>query len=223
MGKQWVRQEVKKDWLQEVTEDLTVWVSKNQQTAALAAGGILAAVAAIGFFVYRTHAVQSAAWDRLALAEDAYYSGQPEAAAKQIQELVGAYPNSAAASYGLLFQADILYPRGQYKEALENYNKILERGQPQVLQPLALGGSVLAQEAAGQCQPAAQGAQHFLELYADHFLAPQVHASLARCEQTQGLTEQARNAYQKITLQYPDTSWAVWAKKRLDALATGHK
>jgi TolA-binding protein len=216
MGKQWVRQEIKRNELQELVDGALVWISKNQQLAAGIAGGAAVVVAAVCIFVYRIHSTQSATWDRLALAEDTAYAGQVDSALQQIKDLTTQYPSSQAAAYALLFEGDILFPRGQYKEALDAYNKVLENSEPKVLQPYALGDSALAQEGAGQCAQAVQTAQHFLELYPDHFLAPQVHASLARCLATTGQADQARTAYQKITLQYPDTSWAAWAKTRLE-------
>ncbi|MBI3551460.1 MAG: tetratricopeptide repeat protein [Elusimicrobia bacterium] len=219
MGKQWVRQEIKRNELQELVDRVLLWASSNQQLAAAIGGGTAAAALLAGILIYRSHSMQSAAWDRLALAEDSAYAGQVESSLKQISELAAQYPNTAAAGYGYLFQGDLLYPRGQYKEALEAYNKVLESGQPKVLQPLALGDTALAQEAAGQCEQSALSAQRFLETYPDHFLAPQVHACLARCLQARGQADQARTAYQKITLQYPETSWALWAKKRLDSPA----
>jgi TolA-binding protein len=219
MGKQWVRQEVKRNELQELVDSAAVWISRNQQMAASIAGGIAVVVIAICLLVYKSRSAQSASWDRLALAEDTAYAGQLESSLQQIKDLTTQYPNSQAAAYALLFEGDILYPRGQYKEALDAYNKVLENSEPKVLQPLALGDSAVTQEAAGQCPQAIQTAQHFLELYPDHYLAPQVHASLARCLAVGGQADQARTAYQKITLQYPDTSWAAWAKARLEASA----
>jgi TolA-binding protein len=223
MGKQWVRQEIKKDWLQETIESLYVWGSKNRQTAATVAGGAALVVGLAGLLIYRSYSLQNAAWDRLTVAQDSAYSGKVDSALQQISQLAADYPNSAAAGYGLLFKGDILFPKGQYKEALEAYAKVLENGQPKAIQPMALGDTALAQEAAGQCPQAAQTAQKFLELYGDHFLAPQVHACLARCLQAGGQADQARIAYQKITLQYPETSWAGWAKTRLDAVAAPAK
>ena len=62
---------------------------------------------------------------------------------------------------------------------------------------------------------AAQTAQRFLDAYGDHFLAPQVHSCLARSLESAGQAAQAKAAFQKIALQYADTSWAAWAQARL--------
>ena len=59
--------------------------------------------------------------------------------------------------------------------------------------------------------------ERFLGAYAEHFLAPQVHVSLARCETTLGQRDTAKATLQKIALQYPESSWATWAQERLKA------
>jgi TolA-binding protein len=80
---------------------------------------------------------------------------------------------------------------------------------------VALCDLALAQEAAGKPQESAQTAQHFLDTYPDHYLAPQAHACLARSLAASGQAEQAKTALQKISLQYPGTSWADWAAAKL--------
>ena len=64
MGKQWVRQEVKKDWLQESTETAAAWAFANQHKAGAIALVTLAAIfwtttlgaiAAVGLYVIRIY------------------------------------------------------------------------------------------------------------------------------------------------------------------------
>ncbi len=218
MGKQWVRQEIKRNELQELVDGAAIWVSRNRGiAAAIAAGGVAVAVVAVMLF-YRSQSRQNMAWDLLSMAEEAAYQGKTESALKQLKDLDSRFPGSKASGYGLIFTGDLLYPKGQYKEALQAYNKVVENGGPKAILPLALGDMVVTQEASGLCQQAVPTAQRFLESYGDHFMAPQVHSSLARCFLSLGQKDQARTAFQKITLQYPETSWALWAKKRLDAV-----
>ncbi len=217
MGKQWVRQQVKHNELQEALERSVLWVMANRQQASLGALLILLAGVAAGGVFYRSRSRQTAAWDQLSLAQGLAYGGRSEASLEQLRDLASRYQDTKASGLGLLLAGDILYPRGQYQQALEHYAKVLERGEPKILVPLALGDTAVSQEAAGQYQEAILTSQRFLEAYPDHFLAPQVHACLARCLQALGQAEKAQAAYQKIALQYPDTSWAGWAQARLKA------
>ena len=215
MGKQWVKAEIKRNEIQVAVDKTVLWVSENRQTASIAAGAAAVALLAASLFVYHARSIKDEAWSRLGLAQDLAGGGRADLALKQIQELTARYPNTDAAGFGLLLAGDILYPQGQYKEAIDNYRKVLEGGAQKALQPIAMGDIGLSLEASGLCQQAVETDGKFLETYPDHFLAPQVHASLARCLQALGQTEQAKAAYQKIALQYPQSVWAEWAQNRL--------
>ena len=221
MGKQWVRAQVKRNELQDTVDGGLRWVLDNRQTAGIGAAGIAAVLLFAGLFLYSHRAKQNAAWDDLSLANGLAYSGQTEAALKKVDEIIAAYPGTAASGYGLLFAGDMLFHRDHFAESLKYYKQLVDRGQPLVLQPFALGGLALAQEAAGQCAEAVKTEEGFLGAHPDHFLAPQVHASLARCQTSLGQRDTAKATLQKIALQYPETSWAAWAQERLKALGGG--
>jgi tetratricopeptide (TPR) repeat protein len=216
MGKHWVRQQVRhKDLVQESVEKSVNWVDGNRSFAAAAAAGAAVLALVLGLIVSHVRGAATQSWDRLAVAQGMAYGGHPDEAMAQIKQLVEERPSSDAAAFGRLFAGDVAFSRGQYKEALEQYNSVLEKGTPAALQPIALSDLAITQEADGQLQPAQQTAQKFLDQYPDHFLAPQVHATLARALASLGQTEQAKTAYQKIALQYEGTTWAAWAALRL--------
>jgi TolA-binding protein len=215
MGKQWVKQQIRHDEMQGALSQGLRWTSQNRQKAGLTAGAAAAALLVGGIFFYGRNARQNAAWDRLSVAQALAYSGNPDNAAKQASELAAEYPGTPAAGYAALFAGDVLFQRGQHQEAAAQYAKILQQGEPKILLPLAQGNTALALEAAGQCRQAVGAVETYLQSYSDHYLAPQVHASLARCQEVLGQAEQAKATLQKIQLQYPDTSWAAWAKGKL--------
>ena len=219
MGKHWARQQVRRNEVQDALEKGIHWTALNRRVAGGTAAVALAVLLAGGLFLYSSRARQNAAWDRLSVAESAAYAGNPDAALKQISDLVAEHSGAKAASYGLLFSGDVQFQREKYAETIEAYGKVLERGEPKAALPLALGGLGVALEAAGQHRQALEKAESFLQTYPDHFLAPQVHASLARSQQTLGQNDQARATLQKISLQYHDTSWAAWAQARLNPAA----
>lgn len=217
MAKQWVKQQLHRNELQDVVDKGLIWTLKNRQTALMAGGVLLAAILILGGALYHRRSQQAAAWERLSLAQYSAYSGQLDAALKQINELKTDHTGSKAAAFGLLFAGDIQYRQGLYKEAVGSYSSILESGDAKFLQPLALANTAMAQEAAADFNQAIATDQRFLDSYSDHFMAPQVYASLARCQQALGQLDQTKVTYQKITLQYPDTPWARWAQERLSA------
>jgi tetratricopeptide (TPR) repeat protein len=221
MGKQWVRAQIKRNELQEAVDRSLRWTLENRQTAGISAGAILGVLLLGGLFLYSHRARQNAAWDDLSLANGLAYSGQTDAALKKVDEINTTYPGTTASGYGLLFAGDLLFHRDRFADSEKYYKQLIDRGQPQVLQPFALGGLALAQESGGQCVEAVKTVEGFLSAYPDHFLAPQAHASLARCETTLGQKEAAKATLQKIALQYPETSWAAWAQEQLKAMGGG--
>jgi len=58
----------------------------------------------------------------------------------------------------------------------------------------------------------------FLTKHPEHFVAPEVHASLARTQELSGAKDLAKATYEKIVLLYPDTTWAMQAKARLQTV-----
>ncbi len=217
MGKHWVREQVRKDVVQESVDKGVRWVDHNRSQALAWTGGVAAAalVAVIAFTHVRSS--HDGAWTRFSVAQGMAYSGQPDKALAEIKALQDEQGNTDAAGFGRILAGDIDYTRGSYKEALDQYAAVLERGKPASLQPIALSDTAISQEASGQFQQAAQTAQHFLDQYPDHFLAPQVHGCLARAQVAMGQLDAAKTTWQKISLQYPDTSWAAWAQARLQA------
>lgn len=215
MGKQWVRQQVRHDELHDVIDKAILWAASNRQKTIAAVGIVTAVVLVASLAAYHTRSNRADAWERLGLAQSLAYGGRADAASDQLKKLEAEHPSSDAAGFGTVFAGDLQYQQGQYKEAAAKYTAVLERGQPKTLQPVALSDLALSQEAAGQYQAAVQTAQRLLEGYPEHFLAPQAHACLARCLQASGHADQAKAAYQKIALQYPDTTWAAWAQSRL--------
>ncbi len=215
MSKQWVRHQVRRNELQDAVDGGLIWITANRQ---IAGGAVLALVALVlgGIFLaHRSRGKQEEAWNRLSMAQAYAYGGRPADAITQIGELSRDFSATKASGYARLFAGDLQYRLGSYKEAVDSYAPLLEGGNSKELAPLALAGTVAAQEAAGQAAEAAGTAQRFLDSSPDHFLAPQVHTALARNLLASGQAEQAKVTWQKITLQYPETPWAGLAQARL--------
>ena len=221
MGKQWVRGQVKRDEVQNAVNSAIRWVNENRQTAGITAASAAGLILFGGIFLYSCHVKQNTAWNTFSMANGYAYLGQPDIAIQKVEELDTQYPSSPASGHALLFAGDILYSKGQFPQSAKFYDRLLDKGQPEQLLPFALAGLSAAQEAQKLYPEAGRTAERFLAAYPDHFLAPQVHAALARCQATMGQVDASKTTLQKIALQYPDTSWAGWAQERLKALGGG--
>lgn len=215
MSKQWVKAEIHKNELAVGLERATLWAKMHPQQSVWA--GVAAAGALVFglLFLHRQGQAREDAWSRLAVAQSMAYYGQVDQALAQVKGLGEAHPNSVASGYGLLLTGDVLFQAGRYKEAAQTYQQVVDRPNHKALLPLAIADLSLTLEAGGDCPAAMSGADRFLEAHPDHFLAPQVHAGLARCLAASGQAEKARSTYERIAFLYPETYWSEWAKRRL--------
>lgn len=217
MGTHWIRQEVKRNPLAERIDKALAWIKSHREASAATAVISLVCVILVMFFVSRYAEVKNTAWEKLFIAQQYAYSGHAEAL-NQLHAVRDAFPNTDAAGFGLLFEGDILFKQGKYKEAGEDYQSLAEKGKPAAVIPFALAGKGKALEASGLCPEAILTGKQFLEKYPDHYLAPEVHLSIARCFEITDNAQEARSAYEKIALLFPDTSWAQTAQQKLQSL-----
>ena len=214
MSKQWAKEQVKRNELQDAVERAAEWTAENRQTAGLIACGALVAVLVVLGLIYSVSSRRDAAWERYGMAIAQAYAGRPEQALEQVKSLAADAPSSPATAHALLLAGDIQFSRAKYAEAISAFEAALSDG-PRALHPYALSNLALTHESAKQNERAIETARRFLDTYPDHFLAPQVHAALARSLQAAGQSEQARAALQKIAIQYGDSSWAAWAQSKI--------
>jgi len=214
MNQEMTKQDIKRNDLADALEQGMRWVRLHPQQALWGGIGVAVVVLAAAAFTIRRHQSREEAWANLAAATTYAYSGQTDAALGQVKALAEAHGGSAAAGYARLLAGDIHFQQGRFKEAVQAYQELLEQPGNAASAPMALSGLALAQEGAGDCSAGAASAQRFLDSHQDHYLAPQTHAVLARCLATQGKTEEAKAAFQRIEILYPGTYWEAWAKAR---------
>lgn len=188
------------------------WIKKNRETFI---GSLVILVAAIIFAVYFfTHyrGMRDTAWKTLFMAQQIGYGGNIAQAQQQLETIEKSYGSTSAAPYATLTKGDILYAQEKFKEAEAEYAKVLTNRD---LGPFAAYNVGKAREAAGDLAGAQVQYSDFLAKYPDHFIAPEAHASLARLQELAGTPELARATYEKISLLYPETTWAMLAKARI--------
>jgi tetratricopeptide (TPR) repeat protein len=187
---------------------------KHRKEVGMAVGAAAVVAAVVGFAVYARTANENEAWDKLSMAEAYSYYGRPKEAADALAELTAQRSSPAAASLAGLMQGEAKQAKGENDAALASFTQAAETA-PEPLKPFAAAEKVSALEAAGKSAECAAAAQTFLDANAEHFLAPQVHEIMARCQVAAGQADAARATWQKISLQYPDTPWAARANARL--------
>lgn len=201
---------------------LLAWIKDHRDTV-VGSLIILAAAAIFGIWVAVHHAgLREAAWKNLFIAQQTGYSGNFAEAARQLDSIETNFARTSAWGYAVLTQGDLLFRQDKFKEAADEYSKIAAKG-PKNLMPFALYNLGKAKEAAADLAGAQSQYTSFLSAYPDHFLAPEVHYSLASVYELSKNADEAKAAYDKIVLLYPETSWAMMAKAKTTPEQKGPK
>ena len=215
----YTRQEIKRNELANLVWRAVEWAKNNKEAAmGIAFIAFIAILIAVYFYVQYT-SLKKTAWERLAVAQSYAYSGQIQPSLEQLKDIAGRFSQAEAGYFAALFQGDIYYRAGKYKEAAESYQQILKSKAPKILLPPALSGLGAGQESQGDYASASETYKKFLDQYPEHYLAPQNQLALARSLELLKSAE-AKQAYEKIILLYPETYWAVQARNRLTGSQT---
>lgn len=188
------------------------WIRKNRETFIGSLVILLAATVFAVYFFMHYRGLRDTAWKNLFMAQQVGYQGNIPAAQQQLDAIAASFGSTSAAPYALLTKGDILFAQAKYKEAEAEYAKVLKHKE---LGPFASYNLGKSREAAGDLPGAMTQYAEFLTKSPEHYIAPEVHASLARVQELSGAKDLARTTYEKIGLLYPETTWAMQAKARL--------
>ncbi|MDO8805926.1 MAG: hypothetical protein Q7R35_16015 [Elusimicrobiota bacterium] len=188
------------------------WIKKNRETFIGSVVILLAAIVFSVYFLIHYRGLRDTAWKSLFMAQQVGYGGNLAEAQKQLAAIETSYGSTSAAPYATLTKGDMFFGQGKFKEAGAEYAKLFNAKE---LAPIAVYNAGKCKEAEGDMAGAQVQYSDFLLKNPEHFIAPEVHSSLARAQELAGAKDLARTTYEKIVLLYPDTSWAAQAKARL--------
>ena len=176
------------------------WIKKNRETFIGSVVILLAIIVFSVYFLFHYRGLRDTAWKSLFIAQ------------QQLAAIESSYGSTSAAPYATLFKGDMLFAQGKFQEAAAEYSKLTSSKD---VAPFAIYSVGKCKEAEGDLAGAQVSYSDFLLKTPEHFIAPEVHSSLARAQELSGGADLARTTYEKIVLLYPDTSWAMQAKARL--------
>ncbi len=195
------------------TDKALNWIKNNRETFIGSAVILLAAVIFAVYFFMHYRALRDTAWKNLFMAQQIGFSGNIAQAEEQLAAVETSYGNTSAAPYATLTKGDFFFAQNKFKEAEAEYAKLAAKGGD--LSPFAVYSLGKCKEAQRDLAGAQAQYSDFLSKTPEHFMAPEVHASLARVQELSGAKDLAKTTYEKIALLYPETSWAAIAKARL--------
>lgn len=184
---------------------LEVFLDKHQSK--IIALALLIAVLAVVYVVYKgiAEGKEMAAGAALAKAEDV----------SDLQGVVKNHEGSTAAQSATVLLAEKQWEDGQQDDAVATLKEFIESGKTHPALPNAkasLASKLLAQ---GKTDEATSIFQDLTEDPSARFLAPYAWISLGDIESAKGDAEAARKAYEMLELDFPGSSFAGDAAKRL--------
>lgn len=194
------------------------WIKNNRQTAiGIAMIIVLMIIISIAFYVNYSKNSQTAQ-KQLFIAQQVAYGGRIDAALKQLTDVENNFNSRPEADFAIYNKGDIFFDQGQFKEAAQEYNKVLQRKSNKDLLPYAAYSLAKSYQAMQDYDTAIVKLKDFISAWPEHFLCGQAYSSLAYIYQKKGDLASAKEINQKITVLFPQTDWAEEAKSRLSLL-----
>lgn len=224
MPRQWVKEELRKDFLRNFVERAVPYVKSHRETviAALAVVVIIIIVAAVTFNRFRK--ASQLATEKAGFAGMYLKAGYVDQTIKLCDDMVKTHPSGIQGGYAYFYKAEAVYLKKNYEEAAELYKKAL----PLLRKKEDMGAMILfsmanAYESAGKHRDAISTYKQLTDEYSAHYLVPEAQLGLARCYEATGDTQSAVSYYQTVGSLHPTTKYKTIADARIKALQTGGK
>ena len=200
------------------TNFLTKQIRENR-TRFFTVLGFTAGFTILAIFIFvRLQTLNESASDRLAAAYMSLMSTNRQEAIVHLNYAVAYSGNTPASYQARLVKADILMDEKNYGAALPLLKETEEKGNPDMIKPLAMYRIIYAYDQQNDYQNAILSSNEFIAKYSDNFLIRNVYLNLARYYQLTNSPEDAGRIYGEVLVKFPATKEAEYAEKVLRGL-----
>ncbi|MBR3604319.1 MAG: tetratricopeptide repeat protein [Elusimicrobiaceae bacterium] len=206
------------------TDFLTPYLSKlidsckaHKKALSISLIAVIVVYAAVSLYTSHREKVLQNSWASYYNAQIALLTQGQEAAAAAINELNTTYPDSDAAYYARLMQADLLFTQENFAQAADIYKELLKANNKHVatIAAVSLGQ---AQQAVKAYEDSIQTLQTFISQNPSSFVLPQAYFTLAVSQELSGDKTAALETYKKVLQDYTKTYFGVFAKDKIAQL-----
>ena len=178
---------------------------------------VIAVCAGTGLYISHREKARQISWAAYYDAQVALLTQGTEAGTAAINNLNTTYPNSDAAYYGRLMQADFLFTQENFAQAADIYKELLNANNQHVatIAAVSLGQ---AQQAVKAYEDSIQTLQTFISKNPSSFVLPQAYFTLAVSQELSGDKAAALETYKKLLQDYTKTYFGVFAKDKIAQL-----
>jgi tetratricopeptide (TPR) repeat protein len=184
--------------------------------------GALVAVVVVGVAAYyitagnRTR--ENSASEKLAEANDLFWRADYDRSRQLAQDAAKEFPGTSSAIDALRISGDDAYWRGNWKDAIADYNAYLAKRSSGVLADAVRRSLAYALESNNQYAEAAAAYDKLVGVF-DRESSGELLFASARCLVAAGKPEEAKKRYQRIIDEFPDSSYQIKARIALGKLS----
>ncbi|MEW6557651.1 MAG: tetratricopeptide repeat protein [Elusimicrobiota bacterium] len=219
MARQWVKDELKKDFLINFIEIAIPYIKAHRDViiASVAVAGIIIIIAVIS--INRLTKASQLATEQIGFASMYLRAGYLDQTIQLCDQIIQAHPTGLQGGYAHFYKAEALHHKKNYEEAVKSYQTAL----PLLKKKEDLGAMILfdignSQESAGKYQDAITTYKQLLNDYSAHYLVPEAQLGLARCCEAVDDIQSAISYYQTVGSLNPTTVYKNIADARLKIL-----
>lgn len=217
--KKFTRKELHKDPLLEKIANVTDYAKTNQDQLTKILTGVVVVIAVVWGYMYYRSSINEESMNRLVSAEQAYLSGDHREAIRRLAKYLTEFEGTSGGGLATYYLANSYYQTDQYDFALEQYELYVDDyADSELLTAAAMGGRAACLEAQSKYDEAAGAYISAIAKYPDYYLRAEYMMSAARCYKMLGNTEQAKEWYDKVVAEYPESTTAREAKLAIDEL-----
>jgi len=169
---------------------------------------LIVIIALVILFVRSKRTAELNASEELAKANAKIAQGELQQAIDILLNMSDNYSGTNSASKGIYLLALTYFQKGEYENALSNFQKYLDNiGSDPILNSAAYSGIGACLEQQGKFLEAAQSYEKGATKFSDHFNAPQQLMDAGRCYTRTNRVVEARQCYEVILEKYPEAGF----------------
>ncbi len=221
MPRQWVKEELKKDFLASSVENTIDYFKANRDKSIAFAAVVFVALFIIYIMVNRFQKAAALADEQNGFTAIYLKSGDFDHAIALADQVLNTHPGGVQGGYANLYKAEAFYRKGNYDEAAKSYSAALPLlKKVQDMGAMILFDIAMSYESGAKYDKALAYYKQLADEYPAHYLLPEAQVGQARCYEAAGNVKAAMVMYQNLASMNPDTSYKSLADFKMRGLST---
>lgn len=218
------KHDLKEDRFVTTTFQLTSFVREHQNSFLTALAGVVVLVIVIFVYTSSRSRTQETVMRLSGEANIAYQRTNFQEAMQGYQTLIDQYGGTQEASMAAFFLGDIYLKLGDYQKAIDSFQSYIDKHhRDELLTTSALTGIAACHEHLGQYAQAGEFYMKSVEQFPEFFAAPEALMNAGRSYFSAGEVDRAKDAYQMLIDNYPESRYHDEAKMASAEITGAHE